>query len=119
MTTFKDFIYAFDNWNGITVVNDNNLNCIIKGKTSDIAERKELHNMEVVSFGFYENELCIRVRPLIAYDRLLDIAMQSLSALYEAEPIEAMKYFKDVLCLSDSEMVCLGIPSEIQCKETQ
>ena len=36
----------FDNWNGTTVVNDDNLKCIVKGKTFDIAERKDLCNME-------------------------------------------------------------------------
>ena len=57
----KEFIDMFDNHNGITVVNDSDLNCIAKGKTSDIAERTDLHNKEVVAFGFYDNELCVRV----------------------------------------------------------
>lgn len=59
---FKDFIDMYDNWNGITVVNDDDLNLIVKCKTVFIAENKYLQDMEVVSFGFYDNELCVRVK---------------------------------------------------------
>ena len=58
----KDFIDMYDNWNGITVANDDDLNLIAKCKTSFIAENKYLQNMEVVSFGFYDDELCVRVK---------------------------------------------------------
>ena len=60
---FKDFMNMYDNWNGITVVNDDNLNLIAKGKTIFIVEEENgLWDMEVVSFGFYDNELCVRVK---------------------------------------------------------
>lgn len=69
---FKDFMDLYENWNGTTVVNDDDLNPIIKCKTSSLmfAEKDTylskllctLLNMEVVSFGFYDNELCVRVK---------------------------------------------------------
>jgi len=60
---FKDFLNLYDNWNGITRVNDNDLNVIVEGNTCKIAEeRNDLHNMEVVAFGFYEGVLTVRVK---------------------------------------------------------
>lgn len=72
---FKQFMEMYDNWNGITKVNDNNLNTIVIGQTYLIMEGKvafesnasitdynKLFEMEVVSFGFYDNEFCVRVR---------------------------------------------------------
>ena len=51
----------YSDWNGTTVVNDDDLNCIAKGNTWDIAHEEFLLDMEVVSFDFLDNELCIRV----------------------------------------------------------
>ena len=59
---FKEFIDMYDNWNGITVVNDNDLNLIAKCKTSFIVENVYIQDMDVVSFGFHDNELCVRVK---------------------------------------------------------
>lgn len=60
---FKNFMNMYDDWNGITVVNDDNLNLITKGNTTFIVkEENGLLDMTVVSFGFYNNELCVRVR---------------------------------------------------------
>lgn len=60
---FKDFIKMYDCWSGTTVVNDDDLNCILKDVTWNIVrEEHEVLNMEVVSFGFYDDELCVRVR---------------------------------------------------------
>ena len=71
----KQFMEMYDNWNGITKVNDDNLDTIVKGRTLDIMEYvenfhpmtrvknyKELMKMEVVSFGFYDEEFCVRVK---------------------------------------------------------
>jgi hypothetical protein len=69
---FKQFMEMYDNWNGITKVNDDNLDTIVVGKTFKIMYRAldlnkmesydKLFEMEVVAFGFYDNELCVRVR---------------------------------------------------------
>ena len=72
---FKQFMDIYDNWNGITKVNDDTLEVVVKGNTVDIMEclvpfrertivedYSELFDMEVVAFGFYDNELCVRVR---------------------------------------------------------
>ena len=60
---FKDFMDMYDNWNGTTVVNDDNLDMIAKGKTSSIVEWEDyLWDVEVVAFGFYDNELCVRLK---------------------------------------------------------
>ena len=73
--TFKQFMEMYDDWNGITKVNDDSLDTIVYGKTIDIMECVEpihelskvenynaLFEMEVVAFGFYDDELCVRVK---------------------------------------------------------
>lgn len=72
---FEQFMEMYDNWNGNTRVDDGTLEVVVKGNTMDIMERlvqfgertkvksyDELFNMEVVSFGFYDNELRVRVK---------------------------------------------------------
>ena len=56
----KDFLALYDDA-GIICINDDNLNCLCYG---DIWNTKldDFENCEVVSFGFYDNELCVRVR---------------------------------------------------------
>ena len=58
----RDFVYLYDNWNGILVVNDDNLNPIVKGKVEVALSHRNVCEKEVVAFGFYDNELCVRVR---------------------------------------------------------
>lgn len=60
---FKDFMEMYDNWNGVTRVNDNNLDMIVENQTGIIMDnRKELYDKEVVSFGFYDNVLTVRIK---------------------------------------------------------
>ena len=97
---FEEFIGMFDNYNGTTKVNDNNLNCIIKGKTWDIAHMENLHNMEVVAFGFYDNELCVRVKEpttenKISWDRLSELATDAIYGMFEAEPYDAVEFCRE------------------------
>ena len=69
---FKRFMEMYDNRNGITKVNNDNLGTIVIGNTLEIIEcipmldgvknYNQLFEMEVVSFGFYNDELCVRVK---------------------------------------------------------
>lgn len=60
---FKKFMEIYDNWNGVTRVNDNNLNTIIVDATVKIMEtRADLFDRKVLAFGFYDGELCVRVK---------------------------------------------------------
>ena len=53
----------YDNWNGNTRVNDDELNTIAENTTFIICEeRKELLHREVVAFGFYDGVLTVRIR---------------------------------------------------------
>ena len=56
----RDFVDLCDNWNGILVVNDDNLKPTVKDKVE--AAALSLYEKEVVAFGFYDNELYVRVR---------------------------------------------------------
>lgn len=59
----KKFMEMYDNWNTIAVVNDDTLKPIVKDVAWKIAEdRTDLHEKEVVSFGFYDGELTVRVK---------------------------------------------------------
>lgn len=61
--TFKEFMELYDNWNGITRVNDNSLNMLVEGDTHRIYEENEdLHEKEVTAFGFYDGILTVRVK---------------------------------------------------------
>ena len=60
---FKDFMNYYDNWNGTTRINDDNLECIVEGRTNIIMDtRPDLLEREVVAFGFYDGELVVRVK---------------------------------------------------------
>lgn len=53
----------YDNWNAITAINDDTLKLIVKDVAWKIAEdRTDLHEREVVSFGFYDSELTVRIK---------------------------------------------------------
>ena len=100
----KEFFDLYDNWNGITAINDNELNCVAKGNTTDIVEREEFYNMIVVSFGFYDNELCISVRDEspsekiqreISWNRLSELTTESIYGMFEAEPYEAAEFCRE------------------------
>lgn len=69
----KDFLDMYSNKRGITKINDDNLGRLATGTAAQIIngfcrlERSgysysRLWNKEVVSFEFYDNELCIRVK---------------------------------------------------------
>jgi hypothetical protein len=60
---FKKFMEMYDNWNGITRVNDNKLNVIIEEETYVIMDtRADLFNKNVVAFGFYDGVMTVRVK---------------------------------------------------------
>ena len=69
---FKEFMELYDNWNGTTKINNNNLETIVIDRTINIMEciptlngiknYDKLFEMEVVAFGFYDNEFCVRVK---------------------------------------------------------
>ena len=54
------------------------------------------------------------VKERITWDRLSEIATQCLHALYEAEPIEAMEYFRDTLDLTEEEREYFEVPTETE-----
>jgi hypothetical protein len=69
---FKDFINRYDDWMDVIVINDNVLNRIISCPIYVLMERnkdlytlyykyKYLMDKEVISFGFWEGELCVRL----------------------------------------------------------
>lgn len=62
---FVDFMDLYDNWNGATRVNDNELNPIVEMNTTmlmDLRENQNLFEKEVVAFGFYDNVLTVRIK---------------------------------------------------------
>lgn len=64
------FLEMYDDWNGRVRVNNDVLDTIVKGTIHKIVDDiydpnsklSYLMDKEVVSFGFYDNELCVRVR---------------------------------------------------------
>ena len=58
----REFLGLYDNWNGTVCVNDDDLNLVVKGDPYVVLSHENVYEMEVASFGFYDNELCVRVR---------------------------------------------------------
>lgn len=56
-----DFLGLYDNWDDVLVINDDNLDRLYYGNFWSI-KISDFENREVVAFGFYDNELCVRVR---------------------------------------------------------
>lgn len=60
---FKKFMELYDNWNGITRVNDNKFKTIIEEKTHVIMDtREDLFDKKVMAFGFYDGVMTVRVK---------------------------------------------------------
>ena len=62
---FADLMNLYDNWNGTTRVNDNELNPIVEMRTvmlMDLKENQNLFEKEVVAFGFYDGVLTVRIK---------------------------------------------------------
>ena len=60
-----EFLALYDNWNGTLVINDKNCNHYATVRlvyiTKWLNEHKSIANAEVMAFGFYDNELCVRI----------------------------------------------------------
>lgn len=65
--TVRELLEMYDNWNGITKINNDQLEMIAKGHTYDIADNIEIKDKEVVSFGFIDGEFCIRIAETECY----------------------------------------------------
>jgi len=65
--TVSELLELFDNWDIPVVINDNMLVCALRyTRIADFANSKHpLLKAEVVSFGFYNGELTIRVNQYI------------------------------------------------------
>lgn len=64
--TLKNFLELYDNWNSIVTVNDNTQLPLISMVASDLYNCKYAFiDSKVVSFGFYDDELCIRINYVI------------------------------------------------------
>jgi AAA+ superfamily predicted ATPase len=69
---FKQFMDLYDNWNGRLVVNSDYLHPIVIDvaykimdcipSLAGVKSYEKLFDMEVVAFGFYDDELCVRVK---------------------------------------------------------
>ena len=69
---FERFMEMYDDKNGIIKVDNDNLGIIVIGNALEIMgclpmldgvkNYDQLFEMEVVSFGFYDDELCVRVK---------------------------------------------------------
>lgn len=62
-----ELICLFDNWNKFLVVSDDDLNHILDGgKVFEVYDKmekyKDILGKEVASFGFYDDDFCIRVK---------------------------------------------------------
>lgn len=61
--SLKDFLEMYDNWNGNTQINGDNLETIVEGNTCKIYDnRVDLHEKHVVAFGFYDGVLTVRIK---------------------------------------------------------
>lgn len=62
-----ELMCLFDDWNKFLIVNDDDLNHILDGeKVFEVYDKmekyKDILSKEVASFGFYDDDFCIRVK---------------------------------------------------------
>lgn len=62
-----ELICLFDNWNKFLIISDDELNHILDGeKVFEVYDKmekyKDILSKEVASFGFYDDDFCIRVK---------------------------------------------------------
>lgn len=62
-----ELMRLFDNWNKFLIISDDDQNHILDGKKvfevyDKMEKYKDILNKEVVSFGFYDDDFCIRVK---------------------------------------------------------
>lgn len=69
--TFKQLMECYDNGNGIIKVNNNYAITLVRCKAVELmfpcsaameTKRNELWATEVISFGFHDDELCVKVK---------------------------------------------------------
>ena len=58
----EEFLEMYDSWNSDVVINDDELNPIVKGSPSYVLLCGNVGGKEVVAFGFYDSELTVRVK---------------------------------------------------------
>lgn len=58
----REFLNMYDNWDIMVCIHNENLDLIIHGTPAIVLSYKDTYQKEVVSFGFYDNELCVKVK---------------------------------------------------------
>jgi hypothetical protein len=59
---------VFDDWDKYIIINDNNLNCLYNARTKifefmyEKEKHKDLLGKEIVLFGLYNDDFCVRVK---------------------------------------------------------
>lgn len=118
--TVMDILHKWDNWNIPLVINDNNLNRIVRFESiaefgfGDVRERKYdyLCNRSVLSLCVYDGELCIRIHThnAIPYERAIEIASMAIDGLREDDEETAQEYLlKEVGIEDDFERKFFGL----------
>lgn len=61
----RDLLDAYDNWDDNIVINNDNLEPILKGSVMNLyddGKMDDLLDWDVVAFGFYDDEIAVRIR---------------------------------------------------------
>lgn len=62
-TSFEQLMEMYDNWSGITRVNDDDFTPVVEDISWKIMDkRKDLCNKKVAAFGFYDGVMTVRVK---------------------------------------------------------
>lgn len=61
----RDLLDTYDNWDNNIVINNDNLEPILKGRVMNLyddGKMDDLLDWDVVAFGFYDDEIAVRIR---------------------------------------------------------
>ena len=61
----RDLLDAYDNWDNNIVINNDNLEPILKWRVMNLYDDGKLDdflNWNVIAFGFYDGEIAVRIR---------------------------------------------------------
>ena len=61
----RDLLNTYDNWDNNIVINNDNLEPILKGRVMNLyddGKMDDLLDWDVVAFEFYDDEIAVRIR---------------------------------------------------------
>ena len=98
----RELLDAYDQWGKEIVINNDNLERITKDMPKAIMGKPILSEMEVVSFGFYDDELCVRITGMCEYHLEIPTVGLCCDAYYNSKRKDGRTWMHFPFCSEES-----------------